>query len=256
MTTASSFVRDLRALLRSLRIYRLDRRHSRTLRAFYQPFIPSGGLVFDIGAHAGDRTACFRRMGARVVSIEPQPMFARFLRFSHALDRSVTVLECVVSDTPGTRTFMVNSGNPTVSTLSSDFVEAANAKDAQGWTGQVWDRSETVTAVTLDQLIATHGRPDFVKIDVEGAELDVLRGLSTALPLLSFEFTMIQRTLAFDCLERCVTLGMTRFNVSLGESHALHFPHWVDLETLQAFIRELPPEANSGDVYASAEPQR
>lgn len=226
------------------------------MRAFYQPLVPSGGLVFDIGAHAGDRTACFRGLGARVVSIEPQAMFARFLRWSHVLDRSVTVLECVVSDTPGARTFMVNSSNPTVSTLSSHFVEAANAKDAKGWAGQVWDRSETVTAVTLDQLIATHGKPDFVKIDVEGAELDVLRGLSTALPLLSFEFTLIQRTLAFDCLERSVALGMTRFNVSLGESHALHFAQWVDRETLQAFIGALPPEANSGDVYASAEPHR
>jgi FkbM family methyltransferase len=246
-------MRDLRALLRSLRIYRFDRVHTQTLRAFYQPLVPLGALVFDIGAHAGDRTACFRGMGARVVSIEPQAMFARFLRWSNALDRSVTVLECVVSDTPGTRTFMVNSSNPTVSTLSSHFVTAAHAKDAAGWEGQVWDRSETVTAVTLDQLIETHGTPDFVKIDVEGAELDVLRGLSKALPLLSFEFTMIQKSLAFDCLERCVALGMTRFNVSLGESHALHFPHWVDREALQAFIGALPPEANSGDVYASTE---
>ncbi len=254
MNSIRQALRDLRALLRSLRIYRLDRRHTRTLRAFYQPFVPSGGLVFDIGAHAGDRTACFRRMGARVVSIEPQPMFAGFLRLNHAFDRSVTVLQCVVSDTPGTRTFMVNSSNPTVSTLSSDFVQAAQAQDATSWAGQVWDRSSSVTAVTLDQLIEQHGRPDFVKIDVEGAELDVLRGLSTALPLLSFEFTMIQRELAHECLARCAALGMTRFNVSLGESHALHFAQWVDLATLRDFVNGLPIEANSGDIYAASGP--
>ena len=224
MNSIRTTLLDLRALLRSLCIYRLDRRHTRTLRAFYQPFVPSGGLVFDIGAHAGDRTACFRQMGARVVSIEPQPMFAGFLRLNHAFDRSVTVLQCV------------------------------QAKTATSWAGQVWDRSSAVTAVTLDQLIEKHGRPDFVKIDVEGAELDVLRGLSTALPLLSFEFTMIQRELAHACLARCAALGMTRFNVSLGESHALHFAQWVDLTTLRDFVNGLPIEANSGDIYAASGP--
>jgi len=242
-------MRDLSALWRSLRIYRLNAAHRHTLGKLYQPFIKPGHLVFDVGAHAGDRTACFRGLGARVISIEPQGIFAWFLRLSHALHRDVTVLSCVVSNSKGTKTLHVNSRNPTVSTLSDAFVHAANS-GAVGWQGQQWDRSIVVQARTLDDLIDQYGRPDFIKIDVEGAEYDVLCGLSESVAALSFEFTMIQRQLTTDCIDRCTALGFTEFNVSLGESHELKFDAWLDAKALAAFLSTLPDAANSGDVYA------
>jgi len=242
-------IRDLLALLRSLRIYRFDPSHQQSLSTLYQPFVKKDGLVFDIGAHAGDRTACFRRLGARVVSIEPQTIFAWFLRVSNAWHSQVTVLSCVVSRTAGLKTLRVNTRNPTVSTLSDSFVQAANS-GAVGWQGQQWDRSLIVKAVTLDDLIEQHGRPDFIKIDVEGAELDVLSGLSQSVPALSFEFTMIQRQLTVDCIERCLALGLIEFNVSMGESHQLAFEAWIDGQQLKAYLSALADEANSGDVYA------
>jgi len=242
-------IRDLSALLRSLRIYRFDHAHQQSLRTLYQPFVRKDGLVFDIGAHAGDRTACFRRLGARVVSVEPQTLFAWFLKLSNAWHSQVTVLSCVVSRTAGLKTLRVNTRNPTVSTLSDSFVQAANS-GAVGWQGQQWDRSVIVKAVTLDALIEQYGRPDFIKIDVEGAELDVLCGLNQSVPALSFEFTMIQRQLTVDCVERCMALGLTEFNVSMGESHQLSFEAWVNGQQLMGHLSTLPDEANSGDVYA------
>ena len=97
------------------------------------------------------------------------------------------------------------------------------------------------------------GATDFIKIDVEGAELDVLSGLSQAPLALSFEFTMIQQRLVVDCIERCVALGLSRFNVSLGESHKLVFETWLDATALIEYLSTLPPDANSGDVYARRE---
>ena len=67
---------------------------------------------------------------------------------------------------------------------------------------------------------------------------------------MSFEFTILQRRLAADCLQRCAALGFQRFNISLGESHAFEFAEPVDAPTLQRLIESLPAEANSGDVYA------
>jgi FkbM family methyltransferase len=243
----------MKALWRSLRIYRLDRTHSQSLTNLYQPFVRSGRLAFDIGAHVGDRTNCFRRLGAHAVCVEPQKTFYWFLRLSNLLSARVTVLPNVVSNTGGIKTLHVNSRNPTVSTLSESFVEAASAA-GPGWQGQKWDHALTVEAITLDQLIKTHGTPDFIKIDVEGAELDVLRGLSHTPLALSFEFTMIQRDLTIDCVRRCQELGLEQFNVSLGESHTLKFESWISAPSLLDFLSDLSDDANSGDIYARPNP--
>ncbi|MBM3479865.1 MAG: FkbM family methyltransferase, partial [Alphaproteobacteria bacterium] len=117
--------------------------------------------------------------------------------------------------------------------------------------GQDWDARVEVPVTTLDALVAAHGVPRFAKIDVEGFELDVLRGLSRPLPALSFEFTTIQRDVAFACLARLAALGDYRFDLALGESQELAFgDNPLDAAAMAAHLRALPHAANSGDVYA------
>lgn len=236
------------ALARSLRVYHGDADRNARMDALYAQFIRPGDLAFDIGAHVGDRVSSFRRLGARVVALEPQPGPARVIRLLHARDPDVTLLQAAAGDRAGTITLRVNSANPTVSTASDAFVDAAGG--AEGWEGQVWDEAITVPCVTLDGLIADHGRPAFIKIDVEGFEDRVLAGLTHPVPALSFEFTTIARDVARRCLDRLAAIGPYRFDVALGESHSLQWQRWVNLDQMWARLRELPHEANSGDVYA------
>jgi FkbM family methyltransferase len=235
-------------LKRSFEVYHGDARRDGTMDALYERMVPKGGLAFDIGSHVGDRIGAFRRLGARVVALEPQPDCAAAIRAIHAGDAGVTLIEAACGPGPGTLTLHVNSANPTTTTASPDFVKAADG--AAGWEGQVWDRAIEVEVTTLDALIAAHGRPDFIKIDVEGFEEDVLAGLSHPVPALSFEFTTIQRGVAGRCLDRIERLGGYRFNIALGESQQLAFAQPVDRAAMAAHILALPHDANSGDVYA------
>lgn len=238
----------LASLSRSLEVYYGDAPREAAMDALYSRFVKAGDLAFDIGSHVGDRIGAFRRLGARVVALEPQPLCAEVVRTLYADDKRVALVESACGPAPGHISVHVNSANPTVTTASRDFVKAADG--AGGWEGQVWDRTIEVPVTTLDDLIAAHGAPAFIKIDVEGFEADVLAGLSQQVPALSFEFTTIQRDVAYSCIDRIAALDNYGFDLALGESQTLHFDRWITAEAMHAHIATLPHSANSGDVYA------
>jgi FkbM family methyltransferase len=239
-------LRTARGVWRSLRTYYGHRPREAAMDRLYGRFMKSGDLVFDVGAHVGDRIAAFRRLGARVVAVEPNPALVKTLRLLYVRDSAVTIEAAAVGRTIGTVQLKLNVDNPTVSTASADFIAAA--RDARGWEGQAWTRTIAVAATTLDALIARHGTPAFIKIDVEGFEAEVLTGLTQQVAALSFEFTTIQRDVACDCIDRCTALGLTLFNAAIGESQEMG--DWRSGEKMRQWINELPFTANSGDVYA------
>jgi FkbM family methyltransferase len=242
-------IRAARGVIRSLRVYYGDQQRRGALDRHYARFVAKGDLVFDIGSHVGDRVAAFRRLGARVIAVEPQPALATTLRLLYGRDKAVTLEESAVGRRRGTTALKLNLDNPTVSTASEAFIAAAH--DAPGWEGQHWTRTIEVPVTTLDALIARYGTPRFIKIDVEGYEAEALAGLSAPAPALSFEFTTIQRDVARACVARCAAIGYRAFEASLGESLAFVHERKLSASDITDWLMELPDRANSGDIYAT-----
>ncbi|MEU5942980.1 FkbM family methyltransferase [Micromonospora sp. NPDC047548] len=235
------------SLRRSLAFYYGDPAREAAMDELYARFVEAGDLVFDVGSHVGDRTGSFRRLGARVVAVEPQPLCIRAMRTIYAGEADVVLVEAACGAYDGSVRLHVNSRNPTVTTASAHFLHAAHG--AGGWEDQVWDSTVEVASTTLDSLIGRYGTPTFVKIDVEGFEEAVLAGLSRPLPALSFEFTTIERAVALRCVDRLTALGFDGFDIAFGDDMALAFGGWRSATEMAEQLRSLPHEVNSGDVY-------
>jgi FkbM family methyltransferase len=241
-------------LARSLLIYHGRPWRRRALRRLYQEFLRPGDLAFDVGAHVGDRTRCFARLGARVIAIEPQPDLAAWLHRQFAGEPKVAVIESALGAAPGRATLLMSRRTPTVTTLSAAWVE--RVQGTRGFERVAWQDRREVPVTTLDDLIARHGRPRFCKIDVEGFEAEVLRGLSQPLPALSLEYVPAAVGVALAAIGRLDELGRYRFNVAPGERMRWLWPGWRGPREVEDWLALRRPGELSGDVYARLEERR
>jgi FkbM family methyltransferase len=235
-------------LVRSLLIYYAIPWRPWQMRRLYGRFIRPGDLCFDVGAHVGNRLRVWRQLGARVVAIEPQPVLFHWLQRVYGRSPQITLLDQAVGAEPGEATLHISQRTPTVSTLSRAWIQAVQ-QDASFATVN-WDTAVTVPVTPLGELIERYGRPAFCKIDVEGFELEVLCGLSTPIPALSFETIPAALDVALGCVERLQALGYYRFNYVPGESHNLQTSRWLTPGEMCQFLQQLTLKDGSGDIYA------
>ncbi|MGE8102590.1 FkbM family methyltransferase [Allorhizobium sp. NPDC080224] len=250
MTSLTERLSTSFGLARSLVVYYGQPWRRSALRQFYASIVKPGELVFDIGAHVGSRSSTLLKLGAKVVAVEPQPAFADFIeqRFAGALTGFERV---AVGRSAGQIDLLISSRHPTVTSISSRFVETV--KQSKGFSQVVWDRKVTVPMVTLDHLVGKYGLPAFCKIDVEGAEAEILYGLSKPIPLIAFEYIPAMPSVASNAIDRLMGIGNYRFNRVVGEQHRFVSDRWKSADELLVELSQMPPETQSGDVYARIE---
>lgn len=153
-----------------------------------------------------------------------------------------------LADQVGEVTFFHNSKNPSLSTIDPSWIEAKKSDPL--WGKYTWDLEFTVATSTLDVLITTYGIPDFCKIDVEGAELIVLSGLSTPLKCLSFEYVTIDKPRTLSCIDRLEELGSYEYNWTYSEFSKMKSEKWLNAKEMKVAALAMNDGTYSGDIYA------
>ncbi|HEY8004991.1 MAG TPA: FkbM family methyltransferase [Phenylobacterium sp.] len=214
--------------------------------AFYSSFFLPGMTVFDVGANQGEYSEIFAREGARVIAIEPNTAFEPRLT---ALSRMFEIkpVFTAIAEAPGEAELNVCS-TPGYSTLvdrHADWIETS-----PDYVDVNWTHTLKVPVTTLDNLAKEFGEPEYVKIDVEGFELNVLRGMSFAPRYLSFEFGARRKGPSFDCLENLGARGY-RFRPIVGRNYRFATPEWMDLAEAKAWLEGFSvDQAEYGDMFA------
>ena len=222
--------------------------HHRALTQIYAPFIRPGDLCFDIGAHLGDRIRAWSRLGARVVALEPHPGLMRWLRRLYGGRENIVLHEQAVGAQLGRANLWISRMTPSVSTISHAWLKTVQQN--RRFAGVRWEEQVTVSVTTLDELIAHYGNPVFCKIDVEGGELDVLKGLRQPIAGLSFEFIPVVIETAVESIDWLSKLGDYEYNWRVSEFPRLRSPAWLSSQDMITQLQRMPRDGNSGDVYA------
>lgn len=223
----------------------IEKRYNEKLFNFYTRFVRPGDLCFDVGASYGNWTETFLKLGARVVSVEPQKIPARFLRRKFS-DKIILITKALGSK-KGTQKMFVSNATA-LSSLSKDWVNKVKLRRYRSveWNGEI-----EIEIITLDELIKSYGTPNFCKIDVEGYELEVFKGLSQPIPMLSFEFTIPEFTSnAIECIIHLRSIGEIECNYSPFETFDFALEKWLSsTDFLKIFPKLESENCRYGDIY-------
>lgn len=209
-------------------------------------------LIFDIGANCGENVAVYSALGASVIAVEPTPELAEHMRRRFRLNRRVSVDACAASAAAGTtrlwRVQETGGAMNTISVKAHDILAAGDSSRTPDHMRPKLAEPILVEMKTLDMLIDAYGRPDYVKIDAEGHDKEVIAGLSKAIPLVSFEAYLpefVEESLeAIDLL--CALSPSAKFQAR--EAAGFILPDWVSAEEIRNLIRSHRPFL---DVFVS-----
>jgi FkbM family methyltransferase len=212
---------------------------------FYRTFVSPGDLVFDIGANYGNRAKVFSEIGASVIAFEPQPVCFEYLKAFFWMEKNVLVEPVALGERVSSATMKI-SKNSLLSTLSVDYID--RSVKCGRFSIEAWQGSQEVQVSTLDYYIQKYGCPKFAKIDVEGFEFEVLKGLSEAIPFVSLEFATENRNTILNCIDKLSSIREYVFQFSAEESFQLHPDNWSDVDRLKKQLNSFNG-LEWGDIY-------
>jgi FkbM family methyltransferase len=188
-----------------------------------EPFFPGGVTnlqlekpIFDIGMHDGLDAAFYMHKGFRVVSVEANPALCERARKQFAeqiRSGQLTILNVAIADEEGERDFYINLHDDHWSSLDPEW-------------GQRTGKFETIKVRTqrFDSLFATYGVPIYLKIDIEGGDLTVLRQLRNCTAMPRF-ISVEEHDLSYFPL--LWSLGYRGFKIiNQGLVQSLDYPGW------------------------------
>ncbi len=155
---------------------------------FYKDFLRSypskNNLIFDVGANMGHKSVVFSKLAKKVVAFEPSEKLFDHLK-SRFHNSNVSVFNYALGSTVSEAEIYLVEDNEAYNSLNRKHIETTAA--SRGIANLDTVKRKKIKVEVLENFILRYGVPKYIKIDVEGYELEVLKGIQSVVPLLSFE---------------------------------------------------------------------
>ncbi|UFH55968.1 FkbM family methyltransferase [Spirosoma sp. KNUC1025] len=199
-------------------------------KLFYDSFVKKDDLCFDVGANVGNRIRPLLGLGAKVLAVEPQQACYKILKYKFG--KRIIIINKGLGESEGIKNFYTSDEN-VLSSFSDEWINSV--KNSGRFQNIEWKEAIQVEITTLDKLIDIYGLPTFIKIDVEGYELEVLKGLTKPVKMISFEYTVPEQVnRLIECLEK-IEKNATNIecNYSVGESMKFALQDWQSVDSMK-----------------------
>ncbi len=222
-------------------VYELLTNKTKKTTAFFNSFLCVNDntklLAFDIGANKGNKTKALLKLGFTVIALEPEKKAISTLQYRYKNNDKIKIVEKGVSSAEGFTAIYITEGRSGLNTMNTKWKDSLNDEDENRWQKQVeFKQHYQVPLTTIDILCAEFGNPYFIKIDVEGFELEVIKGIKSLPNFLTFEANLPEFTKeTVECLEALYTLNKNiLFNYSFEEKLVLK--EWITFNEMVKYI--------------------
>ncbi len=203
-------------------------------------------MYFDIGANIGLWTKANLERTDKIICVEASPITFQKLSNELSSNPKVECLNYAVCSSKNEFIEFYHSNEDTISTLNVEWL----AHEKSRFNGTKYTPVQVKT-ISIDKLIEKYGKPEFIKIDVEGGEYMCLSSLTQKVDLLCFEWAAELKDIALECLIYAhENLGYNQFYVEVNKDDYNFRPtEFINLDTLIEFLNNTQPKYHFGMIW-------
>lgn len=189
-------------------------------------------IAFDIGANNGKWTDSNFNKYDKIISVEASPNTFEKLKKT-CKNNKENLLNYAICDNNGKDITFYDAYSHTLSTINKDWLTKSTSRFYNEKYNEIICKTKTI-----DDLIKEYGKPNLIKIDVEGGEYECIKSLTQKVDCLCFEWASETYDITYNCLDYLFSLGFKKFYIQMGDNYTF-FPNENNLEDLSVIKNKL-----------------
>lgn len=202
-------------------------------------------MYFDIGANIGNWALANINQCNKIISIEASPITFKKLENNCKNDNIILVNYAVCNNNGNDITFYQAYAD-TISTINKDWLTHETSRFYNYPYTEI-----TCKTISIDKLIEQYGKPDLIKIDVEGGEYECVSSLTQKVDLICFEWASEINDITIKCIDYLFNLGYTEYYVQNSDNYTFRPTdnEFYDIFTIKTNLSKTIPKQDWGMIW-------